>query len=221
MVEFTTLSISGYGNKAVPNTFVRQSGETKWLAVIYPGLSYNVSMPVLYYSGRVLATLGADVLLVDTTYDRKAEYAAMSEAGREEWLKADALAAFEAAYGQRSYERVSLVGKSIGTLAMGHVIEGHRELTNLECAWLTPLLNNGRLREQMGMAQHRALFVIGTADPYFNEQRLHEAQRTTSGEAMVIEGANHSLEAAGEVGKSVEVMKEVVEKLEKFFRELK
>ena len=53
MYTFTTLDIRGYRGR-VPNTFIQQEQEARHLAIIYPGLAYNASMPLLYYPARLL-----------------------------------------------------------------------------------------------------------------------------------------------------------------------
>jgi pimeloyl-ACP methyl ester carboxylesterase len=216
MVNFETLSIAGYVNRAVQNTFLRQSQGADHLAVVFPGLGYSVGMPVLYYPGQLLAELGADVLLVDTRYNRIPEYEQAPDEEKNRWLEADADAAQEAALSQGRYRRVTLVGKSIGTLAAGHVLHSHPDLPNLACAWLTPLVKSAQLRQRIKSVRHRALFVIGTADPHYSPALVEELRVATGGEVMAIQGANHSLEIAGDIVKSVEIMREVVERIKGF-----
>ena len=47
------------------------------------------------------------------------------------------------------YERVVLIGKSLGTLAMGHLLTMADPPPNVGAVWLTPLLSNERLRQQI------------------------------------------------------------------------
>jgi hypothetical protein len=218
MVNFATLPIAGYRDLAVQNTFLRQNQPADHLGVVFPGLGYSVGMPVLYYPGQLLAELGADVLLVDTRYNRVREYEQATDEEQARWVEADASAALETALAQGRYRRVTLVGKSIGTLAVGHLLHAHPGLPNLSCVWLTPLLKSSELREHIQSVRHRALFVIGTADPQYSAARLEEVRTATGGEVLAIEGANHSLEIPGDIVKSVEIMRKVVNKLAGFIQ---
>jgi hypothetical protein len=218
MVNFETLSIAGYRDLVVQNTFLRQSQRADHLAVVFPGLGYSVGMPVLYYPGQLLAEMGADVLLVDTRYNRIREYEQAPDEEKARWLEADAGAAVDAALAQGRYQRVTLVGKSIGTLAVGHILHSHASLPNLSCVWLTPLIKSPELRNRIQSVHHRALFVIGTADPQYSPALLEEVRLATSGEVLAVEGANHSLEIAGNIVKSVEIMRQVVEKVALFIK---
>jgi hypothetical protein len=65
---------------------------------------------------------GADVLCVEYDYYCKPAFRQASGAERDRWLFADATAALEAGLAQRTYEQIVLVGKSLDTLAMGHLI---------------------------------------------------------------------------------------------------
>ena len=58
----SSLPIAGYRDLPVPNTFVRQPGETDHLALVFPGYSYPCEMPALYYPVSLLLSLGADVV---------------------------------------------------------------------------------------------------------------------------------------------------------------
>jgi hypothetical protein len=71
--EFNSLTFHGFGDKHVPNLFLRQTGSAKILAVEYPGLNYSCDMPLLYYPANLLLDRGADVLQVKADYTRHLE----------------------------------------------------------------------------------------------------------------------------------------------------
>ena len=216
MYSSETLNIVGYRDQAVPNTFLRQDNETSHVALLFPGFGYTAQMPVMYYSARMLAAHGADVLCVEYTYNKTSDFQALSDEEQSRWFYTDVSAACDAALSQRQYQQVSLVGKSFGTLAVGHLLTLGRHFPQVECMWLTPLLRNDVLIDQIKHANHHALFVIGTADQLFDAAKLAELQQATGGEVMVIEGADHGLEIAGDVIHSLDVLKKVMEKMQEF-----
>ena len=59
---------------------------------------------------------------VEYAYNKHPNFHTLPEVERDRWLLADTTAAWRAGLGQRIYERVVLIGKSLGTLAMGHVL---------------------------------------------------------------------------------------------------
>ena len=216
MPTFTTLDITGYQDRPLPNTFVRQEGESAHLAILYPGYHYRATMPALYYPERLLAACGADVLRVETAYDQVPGYRSLPEARRRAWFEADTEAARDAGLAQRDYTRVTLVGKSIGTLALGHLLAAGGLPENVDTVWLTPLLRMGALRAAIIEARPRSLFVIGTADGEYRADTLAEVEQATGGRSVVLASADHSLEIAGDVPASLAAMQRVVEELAAF-----
>jgi predicted alpha/beta hydrolase len=216
MISFQSLDISDYHGTPLSNTFMRQEQATQQLAVVLPGIGYTAHMPVLYYPTRVLVSRGADVLCVEYDYYRKPAFGKASGAERDRWLSADAAAALEAGLAQRPYTQIVLVGKSLGTLAVGHLITADVRLAQASCIWLTPLVRDETLRRQISQAKPRSLFVSGTADPHYNPAGFAEIIKATSGQSLLIENANHSLETAGSIPKSLHALERVVQAVDAF-----
>ena len=99
---------------------------------------------------------------------------------------------------------------------MGHLLTVEDLFGHARAIWLTPVLRSDGLRAQIKQWGQRSLFVIGTADPHYNEVFLDEIREATGGEILVIEGANHSLEIGGDVLKSLEAMEKVVRAIRAF-----
>jgi hypothetical protein len=99
---------------------------------------------------------------------------------------------------------------------MGHLITSIPHLSRLQCLWLTPLFKNEHLLSQIKQVKHKALFVAGTADPYYDKANLEDLLNTTGGESIIIEGADHSLEIDGDAMKSLESLELVMKGVMKF-----
>ena len=215
MATATTLTIQGYRGETVPNRFLRPKGAINHLALLLPGFGYTLDMPLFYYAGNLLLERGWDVLRVEYAYNKHPEFQSLLEPERERWLLADATAAWRAGLGQRTYERVVLIGKSLGTLAMGHLLTT-TDHASIGAVWLTPLLGEKRLREQIRQYGGPSLFVIGTADPHFDPVVLEEMQVATIGEAVVVKNADHGLDIPGDPILSIRAVERVVEALGRF-----
>jgi Alpha/beta hydrolase domain len=218
MHSIETIDVIGYRNEVVPCTFFRQEQKTGHIAVLFPGFGYSTQMPLMYYPGQLLVESEADVLQVGYNYIQRPDFRSASADERDLWLRTDTIASYTAALAQRDYERVTLVGKSIGTRAMGHLFDAQEQLPSPQCVWLTPILGNEQLCAQIKQRPHRALFVVGTADPHYHPDKLAEVQQATSGEALVIENADHSLEIKGDIIESVRVLGRIMVEIEKFLR---
>jgi predicted unusual protein kinase regulating ubiquinone biosynthesis (AarF/ABC1/UbiB family) len=216
MYTIETLKIAGYRDEPVPNTFFRQKQATHSLAILLPGIGYTCHMPLLYYPTQLLHTMGADVLWVEYAYSRRADFQALGESERERWFFTDVVTACREGLAQRPYQQITLIGKSIGTLAMGHLLTTGVLPPQTHAIWLTPLLRRDRLRAQIQQYGKPSLFVIGTADPHYDPATLDAVRAATQGEALVIDGADHSLNIAGDVFQSLRAIEQVVRAVQAF-----
>lgn len=212
----TTIPIRGYGGEPVPHSFLRQDGPTNHLSLVLPGLNYSCDLPLLYYSTRLLLDSGADVLRVEYAYGEREGGRTPPASERENRLFTDVTAAFEAAIAQRAYARITLVGKSLGTLAMAHLVGTQARLAPAAAIWLTPILNNPAALTGITRWGGRSLFAIGTADPFYDAARLAEVTTATSGEGVVIDGADHGLEIPGDVLRSLDALMQIMQAVHRF-----
>ena len=203
------LGITGYRGKPVPNEFLRREGAADHLAVLLPGFAYSCDVPLFYYAENLLLDGGADVLRVEYASNRRPGFRDLPEAEQLARLLADASAAYRAALARRPYREATLIGKSLGTVAMGHVLTAEAMPNRSRAVWLTPLLREGRLREQMRRFGGPSLLAIGSDDPHHDPALLDEL--TGAGwETVVVNGADHSLDVAGDAVASVRAVERVV-----------
>lgn len=216
MPEGKSLEIEGYRSLPVRNTFFRKEGESDHLCVIYPGYGYSCSMPLLHYPTQLFLSQGADVLWVEYEYHRIPEYRSVQSEVRRKWLFADSAAALEVAMRQRSYSRLTLLGKSLGTLAVGHILASHvPSLMHAKAVWLTPLLTDPEARMMIDRIDNASLYVMGSADEAYDRAFASRLEGKPSARVMVIEGADHSLEVADSI-RSIGILKDIVEAIQEF-----
>ena len=218
MMKYTrkTLSIKGYHNIPVPNSFIQQQHETHHLALVLPGIRYPVNGPVLYYPTNLLLAKRADVLHVEYAYYQHPEFQDGSDEERLQWIGTDVVAAYRTAMSERSYIHLTLIGKSLGTLAMGHLLATETLPGQVEAIWLTPLLRHDHLHQQILACPYRSLLMIGTADLHYDAARLSEIQKGTEHETLTIDGADHSLDLEDRVLPSIRVLEKLMCTLERF-----
>lgn len=222
MVAITSIDIKGHRDDPVPNTLYRQEGgddespsRPRRLAIVLPGLGYTVHMPVLWYPRRLCLALGMDVLTVEYAYMERPEFSPWG-AEQDEWLLADVRAAYGAALQGQPYDDVVLIGKSLGTLGMGALIESEDLLQHDRAIWLTPLIGRDLLRKQIRRWKGRSLFIIGTDDPHYRADWVAEICSSDRGEVLVLDRADHALEVPGDVARSVEYMQRQVRTIAAF-----
>jgi len=208
-MDIRSLDIVGYKGEQVPNTFISDAEETRHLGIVLPGYRYAADMPPLHYVGRLLLEQGADLLRVDYSYYRT-DFMQRPQEEQSKWISSDVLAACEAGMAHRSYERLTLVGKSLGTLAMGHLLADHR-FQKAICVWMTPILSAKWLCSRIEQLRPRSLFVIGTTDQFYDPDIMNDLQQATQGQVLVLEGVDHNLEIAGDIPKSLAVLSQIID----------
>jgi pimeloyl-ACP methyl ester carboxylesterase len=169
--------------------------------VVLPGRGYTTRMPLLYYATALLLDRGADVLCVDWAFEEGAPLDAVQG-----HAVAAATAAVAEARRAREYERLTLVGKSLGTLATAHLLTHEPSAAAARVLWLTPPLRWAPVREQVVATAARALLVVGDADPLSDRQVVD----AYPGARHVVAGGDHSLGLPGDVVGSVEALRGVV-----------
>jgi predicted alpha/beta-hydrolase family hydrolase len=213
------LDLCGYRDAPVPNRFLRQETPATQGAIVFPGLGYTCEMPLLYYTTALLLNRGCDVLLVDYDY-RGADFRQMPAAAQVDRLVADTQPAFDAIRQLARYERISLIAKSLGTRALGRLVQTkHNDSArapDIRAVWLTPLLRDERLQQQLRGCALPSLTIIGTADPHYDESMLHELAAKPEHEIMTITGADHSLELDGDISGSIRALESILAALDEF-----
>jgi pimeloyl-ACP methyl ester carboxylesterase len=207
-----SLAIRGYEGRMVPNSFLKQQKSSGHLAVIFPGMGYKVEMPVLYYPARLLERLGADLLKVEYDY-RRPGYRALPEEEQNRWFEADIDAVCEAVHDIASYRRITLIGKSLGTLAMARAASVWPEAV---CVWLTPLLRYTPFRARLEAFNQPSLWVIGTTDTHYDAELVEALAARPGHECVVLDEADHSLEVPGEIERSLDGLKGMMRALQRF-----
>lgn len=213
MREVVSLDVGGYGGQPVPNRLIRDSDGAQRLGVLLPGLGYTCQMPLLFYPAQILRALGADLLRVEQDYSAS-EFQALPQSEQQNRIQTDVLAVMATALALRHYERVSLVGKSLGTFAMGYILQAGLLPAARDLVWLTPLLRHDWLKEAICSAGDGSLFVIGTADGQYDPDILDMVMSATTGRALVVKDADHALQVPGDLSRSLDDLKRIVLSIE-------
>jgi hypothetical protein len=213
-MELKTLGAPGYKGQQVPNTFVAQSDPTGHLGIILPGYRHSADMADLHYAGRILMEQGADLLRVEYRY-YETDYLSQSEKDQNQRISEDVFAVCNACLTFRPYNKITVVGKSLGTRGMGFLL-GDERFQKAGCVWSTPPLTTEWLRARIEQVRPRSLFIFGTADDYYKPEILQHLVQVTNGRAVVIEGATHGLEIPESIPRSLQGLGQIVQGLQEF-----
>ena len=173
------------------------SGGGTELAIFLPGLTYRNDRAGLHYPQLMMRSRGVDVMAVDYMYDSNAAFQSLPETEQLEWIGSDGRAILQAALDRRNYERLTVIGKSLGTIAMGWAIPRCALPARTRLVWLTPAVVDTGLEERMNTSHQPSLIVIGTLDPGYSRDFV-DRQRGLGRTVLVLEGVDHGLECSGD-----------------------
>ncbi len=173
------------------------------IAVIFPGIGYHTDKPLLYYSGKLAAAAGYEIIkisypkydvnLKQATKEQLATFVKMCLEATTETLK-DA--------GLGDAEDVLFISKSIGT-----VVAAAYAGTGIRQVYFTPLEETfDYVKKGVGIAFN------GTKDNWADYKKVQKLAAEYDIPLTTIEDANHSLET-GDAVKDIQNLEKVILKL--------
>jgi hypothetical protein len=176
-----------------PGEAVLHDGDPARCAVVLPGVRYFSQAPLLWFAREAAQAAGWSVL----------ELSERAPADEEpfEWMRDRAGRALDAA-GEGT---VAVIGKSLGSAAAPLVAE-----RRLPAVWLTPLLVRPEVASALASSSTRALLVGSAADPTWSDGELPGGD---SVEVLEFEGLDHSLQVERDPLASLDVLRQVTERI--------
>ena len=74
MISGEKWNIKGYDGSLLKNRLYRHVNQTQNIALVFPGLAYNSTMPLLHYSIQAILASGINVLSVDYEYSSNPKF---------------------------------------------------------------------------------------------------------------------------------------------------
>lgn len=200
--EIETISVESPDGMTIHNRYYVQTGNgSRRLLVMLPGRGYVNELPLMYYTTKIGLQQGYDALWVTYGYQYQRK-----PSGDLLTIQQESRAAVMKAL-ERGYDRVVLVGKSLGTLVAGRLAVDP-DIPVQATILLTPIRNIATQINQIP-----ALAIIGTSDPSYSPDHT---QDTTTLTWRVYEGLNHALEASDNWQQSLVELQRVMRDIEKF-----
>jgi hypothetical protein len=184
-------------------------GTASW-AIVLPGAGYSTQAPLLWYARRAALEAGRSVLVVTDVFDRESDDPV-------QWVEERCEAALSHLRARDAHPL--LITKSLTSLAAGLAAA-----ESLPAVWLTPLIatEGSSVAEQVLTGLHAGieprLLVGGSDDPSWDGG---VAATLSNADILELSGADHSLELADDVARSLENLKRVTEALSRFTAGLK
>jgi hypothetical protein len=183
-----------------PGEATLHEGDPDRCAVLLPGIRYFSQAPLLWFAREAAQASGWSVLEVSERAPGDQEPFA--------WMRDRAERAVEAA----SAPSLAVIGKSLGSAAAPLAAE-----RGLPAVWLTPLLMRPQVAQAVAASTAPRLLVGSTADDTWSKDGLPGGD---SVEVLEFDGLDHSLEVPGDPLASLDVLRQVTERIGAFFERL-
>ena len=173
----------------------------KKLAVIFPGIGYHKDKPLLYYSTKLVQSLGYETIHIEY-YDMPQKIR-----GNAEMMKQAAELAFKQTEEQldsvkfEDYAEILFIGKSIGTVALAKYVKDHG--IKARQIWYTPV------EATFLFAGKDTVAFIGEADPWSDVNAVIKKAEDLGIKLYTYPGCNHSLEC-DDVDRNLDILQEVM-----------
>ena len=212
MGGFLPLPLVMQDGRPLPHTFYE--GDGGGLLVVLPGLHYGPDGPVLYHLAKQLQGSGWDTLGLTYGFQAAMAFPWTDHAGE---TLAECGAALGQVLGRRTYSRVGIVGKSLGTILLVQLCTQGLVPDSARVAHLTPPLGNPAFDAAFTETRQPAYIAIGTRDSFYDETALRSAIGKRPAYLRILEGADHGLDVTGDLSATLRAVGQVVEDATGFF----
>lgn len=213
-MELKSGEIKGFKGNIIHYLLIRQEEPRAQLAVVLPGAGYTAQAPLLHFATDIYLQQGYDVLTVNYRYN-DAFYDDFTMEEISDAIRSDVAASIDQVLAEYSYEEFSLIGKSLGTIAMASELK-RPIFCDAKAIWLTPLIQRPDVFDAMHTLPNQALGFIGDEDPVYDEERFTPLKSNPQLALRLVPGADHSLKLPGQTLASIELLKEIMSEIEKF-----
>lgn len=177
-----------------PGEAILHEGDPARCAVVLPGVAYFSQAPLLWFAREAAQAGGWSVLELSERAPRDEEPFA--------WMRDRAARTLDEAPG----ETVAVIGKSLASAAAPLVAE-----RGLPAVWLTPLLGRPQVADALAAASAPTLLIGSPADPTWSDGRVPDGP-----EVLEFEGLDHSLQVERDPMASLDVLRQVTERITAF-----
>ena len=213
MSDLVTLPLTTNQGDPMVHKYYTQGSESKGLLITFPGDHYGIDGPALYYPNKLLDLAGWDTLMLTYGYQARNEDFSLDKVPE---IMQECARSVGILLNERSYERIVLLGKSLGCGVIAFLCQTEPGLADSRAIYLTPPLGTVGFDPLFGETSQPALLVLGSADRFYEEGALENLLQQRDYEWLLLEGLVHSLDIPGDLSASLQAMETITERIIEF-----
>ncbi|WP_066175817.1 alpha/beta family hydrolase [Bacillus marinisedimentorum] len=215
-MEITYGQVKGIRNQIIPYTSIQTGESNNRLCVMLPGLGYTTDHPLFYYVTSLFLNKKYDILHLNYKYDLDS-FVQLERSEQIRFVQETVKTALDQLLDSETNQKVFLIAKSIGTAALVSELQTRSEIQNAKAVWLTPLLKEDLVFNYLSAhKQQGGLLVIGDRDPHYSKERYNRVSEVQELKTVLVPEANHSLDHSNDPYKSIDVLRDVIQAIDRF-----
>jgi hypothetical protein len=220
MYEIIEKQVVRNEHSTIPYTWIRSKSPNKSICIMLPGLGYSTQRPLFHYATSMSIEGNMDVLHINYHFNKNEHFAALSRAEQDAWMYEDVKVVVDEVLKESEYEQQIWLSKSIGTIPMAFEWRQKNFIHHSVGVWLTPLLKDDNVCHSILNTELPSLCVIGDQDPHYIKERLSLLEKNELVRVVVIPNADHSMEIKGDIGATIDSMKEIINNMQDFIEDI-
>jgi dienelactone hydrolase len=213
MTERILLPLQTADGRPLVHAYERHVAVADSLLMVFPGDHYGVDGPLLYYPLSLLEQAGWDTLAMTYGYQSNAEALSLEKVPA---LLQEAQSTLEMTLQLTAYKRIALIGKSLGAFVVAYLAAHVKGAESARCVYLTPPIDNAHFLSSFMATGQASCLVIGTADRYYDAEKLQEIRTAKDVDIHIFQDADHSLNRFPDMESTLDALRQVTEKVVRF-----
>lgn len=209
-----TLNMTRKDGSRIDNE-MNQKG-SNYLGIVISGFSYTYRNPLLYYSKKILQEKGIDYLGIDFKYYENQEFLRMSDTEQDQYFEEDiAMVIDKIDELSARYEKIILIGKSLGTSVIHRYIKNGRYPNKCVYILLTPGSEWSEIIDDLKEIDNKTLVIGSLEDPHYLVKNLSDIYNIKNLRLYEIHHGNHLLET-NHTETDIDILKNIVKEMSLF-----
>lgn len=181
------------------------------ICFVLSGTGYTYDKPALYYLTQLMIEKGYDVIQINYSFEKDLFKESDDIISQTIYDLVNRVVTTQLK--KVAYEEVIFIGKSLGTIPIVNQYMQQNFNVPVKFINLTPLLLINKLYINLQQTNYRCLIIIGNSDPHYDSEKLKALSKH---KIIVLPNANHSLDVANDVVKSIQILEQSIEEVSLF-----
>jgi soluble P-type ATPase len=197
-----------------------ESNKSEYLGIIFSGIGYTLSNPLLYYINNLLYESNIDSFGINFGYNKNIVFKNLSTDGKKDYFSSDNEMIIQRILElNQYYKKIILIGKSLGTGTIRQCLKNYSLKDKSLIILLTPGSEWEQIVEEIKQLKNPILVVGSLMDKLYTVKNLTEIHGKEHIEMYELKEGDHSLEI-NNILKDIEQLKMIMERIKIFIKKI-